>query len=135
MTLDRDERLAALRTSDFGRCVYRCDNDVVDHQVVAMEMRSGTTVAFTMHGHSHEEGRTMRYDGTRATLRATFTDEPEITVIDHGSREVERIDIGEFELLGHGGPHRCAATPERSRRMRAPHSAATRWRGRRNGRG
>lgn len=45
----------------------------------------------------------MRYDGTRATLRATFTDEPEITVIDHGSREVERIDIGEFELLGHGG--------------------------------
>jgi predicted dehydrogenase len=103
MTLDRDERLAALRTSDFGRCVYRCDNDVVDHQVVAMEMRSGTTVAFTMHGHSHEEGRTMRYDGTRATLRATFTDEPEITVIDHGSREVERIDIGEFELLGHGG--------------------------------
>ncbi len=30
-----EEIHAWLRTSPWGRCVYRCDNDVVDHQVIA----------------------------------------------------------------------------------------------------
>ena len=38
----------ALKTSPYGRCVYRCDNDVVDHQIVSMEMESEVTVNFSM---------------------------------------------------------------------------------------
>jgi predicted dehydrogenase len=102
-SLDRAERLEALRTSPYGRCVYRCDNDVVDHQVVAMETASGTTVSLAMHGHSHDETRTMRYDGTRATLRATFGEHPSITVHDHGTGEVTEIDPGAGSGLDHGG--------------------------------
>jgi predicted dehydrogenase len=106
VSFDPAERRVALETSPFGRCVYRCDNDVVDHQVVAMETASGTSIAFTMHGHSHAEGRTMRIDGTVATLRATITEaDPEVTVSVHGSDEVEVVDLGDDarSSLGHSG--------------------------------
>jgi predicted dehydrogenase len=105
-SFDPPSRRAALADSPYGRCVYRCDNDVVDHQVVAMELASGATVAFTMHGHSHAEGRTLRIDGTEATLRAAFTEhDPEITVHPHGLDRVEpvAIDPTEGSSLGHGG--------------------------------
>lgn len=37
-----------LRYGLYGRCVYRCDNDVVDHQIVSMEMESEVTINFSM---------------------------------------------------------------------------------------
>ena len=53
-------RRAALEEGPYGRCVYHCDNDVVDQQVVAMSLSSGGTVSMTVQGHGHEEARTMR---------------------------------------------------------------------------
>ena len=64
--------LDALQEGPYGRCVYRCDNTVVDHQVVNMQFESGITATLTMHGHSHEEGRTFRIDGAQATLLGKF---------------------------------------------------------------
>jgi predicted dehydrogenase len=37
-----------LREGMYGRCVYHCDNDVVDHQIVSMEMESEVTINFSM---------------------------------------------------------------------------------------
>jgi predicted dehydrogenase len=102
--VSRDGRLAALQTGPYGRCVYRCDNDVVDHQVVTMELESGPSVVLVMHGHSNEEHRSMRYDGTRATLRARFGHTSEITIHDHATGAVEQVSIVEAPGgHGHGG--------------------------------
>lgn len=99
--LSMEGRLKALREGPYGRCVYHCDNDVVDHQTVSMELENGATVAFVMQGHSHNNVRTLRYDGTRATLRATETTN-EIAIYDHLTGSEETFRPGEV-MGGHGG--------------------------------
>jgi predicted dehydrogenase len=78
--------MRALESGPYGRCVYRCDNDVVDHQVVVLELASGLSINLTMQGASHVEGRTVRIDGRRATLLANES-RHEIAVHDHLSGE------------------------------------------------
>jgi len=95
-------RAAALDSGPWGRCVYTAGSDVVDHQVVAMELESGTSVVLVMHGHSAEESRTMRYDGTRATLRARFGRDSVIEVTDHATNQTRPIAI-DRSRGGHGG--------------------------------
>jgi len=56
-----------LSTSDFGRCVYHSDNDVVDHQVVAMNFEEGITASLTMT--AFDEGRSIELFGTKGTLK------------------------------------------------------------------
>ncbi|HLN66305.1 MAG TPA: Gfo/Idh/MocA family oxidoreductase [Streptosporangiaceae bacterium] len=58
----------ALRDGPYGRCVYACDNDVVDHQVVALEFPGATTATFTMTAFSQAADRSTRLFGTRGEL-------------------------------------------------------------------
>jgi hypothetical protein len=46
--LDIENVGEALKTSPYGRCVYECGNDVVDHQVVTIEYEGGVTASMTM---------------------------------------------------------------------------------------
>jgi predicted dehydrogenase len=58
----------ALREGPYGRCVYTCDNDVVDHQVVAMEFAGGVTATFTMTAFTPHMDRRTQIFGTRGFL-------------------------------------------------------------------
>lgn len=95
----------ALDTGPYGRCVYHCDNDVVDHQVVLMAFPSGISATLTMHGHSEQECRTIRIDGSQASLFGRFGfNETFIEVRDHRDFSVKRWDFAnEIESGGHGG--------------------------------
>ncbi len=98
--------METLRTGPYGRCVYHCDNDVVDHQIVSLTFESGISATLTMHGHAHEEGRTLRVDGAKATLLGKFSfSQTWLEIHDHGSGRVERFDFASEveESSGHGG--------------------------------
>ena len=46
-----------LHHGPYGRCVYRCDNNVVDHQVLAMEMDNGVTATLSMDSFTMRDNR------------------------------------------------------------------------------
>ncbi len=95
-------RLDALANSPYGRCVFRCDNDVPDRQASIFTTPSGITVSLSITGNSHTEGRRLRIDGTRGTIVARFDHvDPSIEVMTHGDRATRRevIDLSG----GHGG--------------------------------
>lgn len=70
ITSDTSEQgvLRALREGPYGRCVYACDNDVVDHQVVAVEFAGGASATFTMTAFAHERLRETELLGSHAQL-------------------------------------------------------------------
>ncbi len=98
------KKVQALREGPYGRCIYHCDNDVCDHQVVNIEFANGVTAALTVHGFAPTEGRWVRIEGTRGTLFSKLTVEhQEIVIYDH--RHVRRgvyLD-GDLDLRGHAG--------------------------------
>lgn len=101
-----ETKMKILKTSPYGRCVYKCDNDVVDHQVVNIEFENNVTANLTMHGFSEREGRTLRIDGTKATLIGQYFDSgQEITVFDHfsGTKKVIFSQKITSDSSGHGG--------------------------------
>ncbi len=50
----------ALETSPYGRCVYRCDNDVCDNQVTIIEFKNGVNVSFTLSGFTNRMCRSIK---------------------------------------------------------------------------
>ena len=68
--------LEAMRTTDFGRCVFQSDNDQPEHIVTSMEFEGGITANFSMLGLCSYAGRRTRIMGTRGDIvgdMETFT--------------------------------------------------------------
>jgi len=69
LTHDPQEIQAALRQGRFGRCIYRCDNNVPDSLVVVYHYPDAR-VRFEMEGHSPRETRITKITGTKGILEA-----------------------------------------------------------------
>ncbi len=99
---DREGLRAALGTSPYGRCVFRCDNDVVDNQSVTMEMESGVTISFHMCGLNQRNYRTIHIMGTGGDISGDL--EEETLVLNRFGKEPEVIRMNVEETIsGHGG--------------------------------
>ncbi len=104
-----------IRESPYGRCVYQCENNVVDHQTVNLEYENGETVVFTMAAFN-EGGRKIHIMGTKGELISTdFSDislfiycdeDPSSPRYRHNYREYIKTSDTEIEQTttgGHGG--------------------------------
>ena len=96
----------ALRTTQYGKCVFKCDNDVVDHQVVNLEFEGGVLANFNMCAFN-KACRHTRIMGTKGELYAS-ADRKKLEFFDFATRKVIEIDTqaqatGSTITSGHGG--------------------------------
>ena len=94
----------SLMESNYGKCVFHCDNDVVDHQTVNMLFEDDVTVTFTMNAFN-TGGRYINIYGTKGEIRAALKGDTPIRVYDIVSKETEEIPSSGTDgvLGGHGG--------------------------------
>lgn len=94
----------AISENQYGKCVYKCDNDVVDHQTVNMLFEGDTTVTFTMNAFN-KGGRFIHIMGTKGEIRAAMDGDAPIEIYDFESKETTSIPMHGKDGVagGHGG--------------------------------
>ena len=90
----------ALRDGPYGRCVYACDNDAVDHQVVWIDFEGGVTACLTMSAFTPADRRRTRIMGTRGFLDG---DGSRLTLTDFVTGEAESFNLAGTGLDAGGG--------------------------------
>jgi len=99
-----ESRRKALQEGPYGRCVYRCDNNVVDKQMVQMQFDNGTIATLSMLAFTPHLTRTVRIVGTKGIIEGDLQDNA-LTLHLFGEKEPQRIDIDMLDTngYGHGG--------------------------------
>ncbi len=94
--------LANLRDGQYGKCVYRCDNSVMDHQVCAMQFEDEITVTFQMEAFTHYHGRKTRVMGTMGDM---VGDGDELIFVNFRTGNIEHWNVSDHAEIdsGHGG--------------------------------
>ena len=93
----------ALRTGPYGRCVFHCDNDVVDHQTVNLEFANHIHATFTMTAFTQDCRRTIKVCGTLGEVEGDMG--RNVLHLRRFGRPEETIDLREEggAYSGHGG--------------------------------
>ena len=94
-----------LKTTNYGRCVFRCNNDQCDHYVAIMKFEGDITASFTMDAFTPWGGRRTRIMGTKGFIEG---DMKTFTYYDfrsgHKSVWDQKVsEIAEYKGSGHGG--------------------------------
>ncbi len=104
-----EQVMTALKTTDYGKCVFKCNNNVVDHQTVNMEFEGGTTATLTMAAFNRG-GRYIRIMGTKGELFADMraNEETAFNFYDFSTREFRYLKVDlpiqdDSIVSGHGG--------------------------------
>lgn len=94
----------AIKTGPYGRCVFHCDNNVVDHQTVNMTFANDITATFTMTAFTESNHRTIKVTGTLGDIEGDM--EQNRFYLHRFGRPEEVIDLAahdDSEHSGHGG--------------------------------
>ena len=103
--LSREGREKALREGPYGRCVYRCDNDVVDRQVVNLEFEGGAVASFAMTAFTTDMARQLKITGTGGQITADMNT-GRISLHRFGQADPQVLPVEappETNNYGHGG--------------------------------
>ena len=102
-----DALVEAVKSGPYGRCVYFCDNNVVDHQITQMTFENGVKATLTMMGFTSVMGRRITFYGTMGEM--TLDEKEHAIIVERFGEEPERIDtkIIEDNGYGHGGGDLC----------------------------
>lgn len=95
---DPDLLREALEHGPYGRCVYRCDNNVPDHQIVNLQFRSGATASLTATAFTQRPARETEVMGSHGSLRG---DGATITHHDFFKDEKTVHRVSEEDEIGH----------------------------------
>jgi predicted dehydrogenase len=90
-----------LQNGKFGRCVYHCDNDVTDHQVVNLETENEVTVSFAINAFTLNDCRFTQVNLTHGEITG---DEKKLVVRKFRERTTDTYDFSHVSHLPfHGG--------------------------------
>lgn len=105
-TTDDFNKMLTDRKSNYGRCVFCCDNNVCDHQKVNMRFASGKTASLNMTAFSQHCYRFINVHGSLGEMYGNF-DENKFTYIRYGESP-KVIDMRDFtdDFSCHGGGDR-----------------------------
>lgn len=96
---------AAYENGPYGRCVFCCDNDVVDHQTVSVSFANGVKAQLTMTAFTERGGRRYTFHGTLGELQLDETRDLLLLAPFGGTQERWRISdlVAAARSQGHGG--------------------------------
>jgi predicted dehydrogenase len=69
-----DDKIESLKTSPYGRCVWKTDMNVVDHQSVLIEFEDGCTATLNMVGGCSKPSRSIHLIGTHGEIQGCLED-------------------------------------------------------------
>lgn len=101
--LSDENILKHLKKSQYDKCVYKNDNNVVDHQVTIMLFENGKTACHTMTAFSKDIYRDIKIYGTKAELVGNFEDNYIEIRAFGGDVEKINVDISLSTMGGHSG--------------------------------
>ena len=87
----------AIRSGDYGRCVFMCDNNVCDNQFVTMKFKNGASAVLNMNGFSNKMFRESHIIGTKGELYGSGT---KLKMHIFGGRTTN-VNTGALKVSGH----------------------------------